>query len=133
MNELLEKFFKTLTTVLSNANVSGSFNGTPFQKVSFAASGKNAFVVKGWLDTEEGPAIRYRADWDKLQSGEIFFQSHPSNKGWQETKDNSFSLDRTGDEIAIVLNFQTEDGDGRGHEVRFSADIELDPKWWKNL
>ena len=119
----LEKLWKLLTNALSGAEITGFLDGVAFSEVSFKGSGRKAFVVKGWIDPQEGGAIRYRADWENLQDGEIFFQTHPDDKSWQETDEGEFRLERGGTEISIVKGFKTNDG--IQHEVRFTAGIDL--------
>lgn len=119
----LDKLWAILNNAISNANVTGALDGVAFQDISFAASGYRAFIVKGWVDTNEGPAVRYRADWNDLDSGEVFYQVHPSAKGWQETREERFKLERGEGNILIVMSFRT--ADDIKHNVKFTADINM--------
>ena len=101
----------------------GESSGAAFTDVSFNAAGRRAFIVKGWVDPNEGPAVRYRADWSDLDSGEFFYQVHPGAKGWQETKELGITLECDDGKVSIVGAFETEDG--AHHEVRFTAGIDL--------
>lgn len=126
-----ERLWSLLISAIKGAKLSGSLSSgkdgrssdAVFTDVSFAGSGRNAFVIKGWVDPQDGPAVRYRADWDNLKDGEFFYQEHPADKGWQETKELGITLERSDGKISIVGAFNT--ADDAHHEVRFTADIDL--------
>jgi len=118
------KIWGVINNALGDANIIGTLDGVTFQEISFRGSGRRAFVVKGWCDTKEGPAVRFRADWNNLDDGELFYQEHPGDKGWQETEEKELEIVREDGRISIVMSFQTDDGIER--EVSFTADINIE-------
>ncbi len=53
-------------------------DGNQVHDLSTHASGKRAFVVKAWLDPQEGPALRFRASWGSLEHGRLWWQEQPA-------------------------------------------------------
>ena len=119
----LSKIWDILLKALNGAKVTGTMDGVEFDELSLLGSGKKAFVVKGWLDESEGPAVRYRAPWSDLTGGEIGWQEHPSDRGWLETEEGEFRIVPGQGEVSLVGDFTTSDG--VKHVVKFTADIEL--------
>jgi hypothetical protein len=120
---MLDKLWKYLNTFLESCDIVGTLDGQAFQEISFAASGKRAFIVKGWVDPREGPAVRVRADWEHLKEADIGFQEHPSDKGFQETTETGVVIDRGDWEMSLVATFKTDDGET--HEIRFTAGLNI--------
>ena len=119
----LSKLWGILNGALENANITGELDGVAFGSVSYKASGKNKFVLKGWIDPEEGPAVKYGAPWGSIADGEIGFQSHPSDNGFQETTGEIVNLETGMGKVSLSGVFKSEGG--TVHHVIFTADINL--------
>ncbi len=120
----VEEFFGVFSNILKGANVAGVLDGNEFESVSLAATSHRALIAKGWVNDKEGPAIRFRAAWGDLEAGEVLYQNHPSDNGWQETADLKLKIDASEDSIALVMNFVTT-VDGNEHEAIITADISM--------
>lgn len=106
----MKKLWQQIAVQLGKTKFEGTLDGLFFKEFSFRGSGKNAFVLKAWVSTEEGPAIRYRASWEDLKGGEIFYQEKPSDKGWQETTVTEFKIEMLSDQPSLSAKVMTEEG-----------------------
>ena len=104
-------------TKLLGKDCKGSLEGgayaeaTEFRACSVKGSGRRAFVIKGWIDPDDGPAVRLRARWGELSDGEAFWQDHP-DKAWEDTDNEEVSLkfDPLAPKIELKVVFTAEDG-----------------------
>ena len=119
----LSKIWDILLKALRGAKITGTLDGVEFDDTSFAGSGKRAFKVKAWVDTSEGPAVQYRASWSDLDDGQLLYQEHPSDNGWQETEEGELRIIPGQGEVSLVGDFTT--ADGVRHALKLTADIEL--------
>ena len=120
---LLEGFSAAVVERLTRAvkqTIQGSLDDRPFVDCTVLATGRRAFVVKGWVDRAAGPVVRFRAAWGDLAGGEVRFQELPGT-AWLDAEVRGLRLDSLGHRITLVLEFVTEDGEGHG--VEFTAGI----------
>ena len=101
-----------LISILSD-RVSGTLDGKAFKSVSLKSVGKKAFVIKGWVSTSAGPAVRFRAPWGQLSDGEMFHQATPQNP-WEDSDEESIDFD--GKTLTVVFTKV----DGKSSTAKFT-------------
>jgi hypothetical protein len=88
---IIEKLLRLLAKGCEGELREGEAKGKKFAECSLKGCGKRAFVVKGWVDANKGPAVRFRAPWGRLSDGEMMWQASPSSD-WEETSDEDIDL-----------------------------------------
>jgi hypothetical protein len=102
----------TLTDFLKG-RVSGELDGAPFQSVSIKASNHKRFVIKGFVDNNSGPVVKFSCPWGQLSDGQIYYM--PFGGGWQETTENGIKL------AGAKLKLGFELADGSDHTASFEV------------
>jgi hypothetical protein len=103
--------------------VSGELDGSPMAKCSLEGSNlaKRIFVCKGWVDTRQGPALRFRCRVGQLSDGQL--QYDPAAAGWQDVEEDSIELEQRPE--GLVLRMRFTDARGRKHQGSFATKIKL--------
>ncbi len=109
---LIKKIIKLL-----KKNLSGELDGTAFAKTSIKASGRR-FVVKGWIDTQKGPAVRFSAPWGDLANGYLLYQPN-TDAEWEDVEETEIDLDFDWQLVSLKVAFTREDDSE--HKVLFKG------------
>ena len=116
---LLHGFTPAVLTRLAGLlrpGVTGHLDGVHLARCSVRASGRRAFVVKGWVSESRGPAIRFRAKWGRLSGGRVHLQATPQSR-WQAAHTTSADLQVDGAQLVLTLGFR--DAHGASHTAVF--------------
>ena len=103
--------------------VTGELDGKPFAKTSLLGSNlaKRIFVLKGWVSTETGPALKFRVRIGQLTDGQL--QHDPAQTGWDDCEEDSITIDQgTG---GLVLKLAFTDAKGKKHKASFATKIKI--------
>lgn len=115
-NKLSTKLILKLIDMLS-ANLNGEFDGKPLESVSIKATGRR-FVIKGWLNKDTGPAIRFSAPWGDIGNGYLLYQPD-TDSDWEDAEETAIDLDVEWEQASLVIEFDLENN--AGHRVVFTG------------